>query len=110
MTTMMRPDLQSPPPPVKLPTKRWIPFALLFIVLGLGYLSFTWAIGAVIHSRPVVMVPDLNSKSISDALTLLSQAHLGLIKEGEQFDKRYPARTIIRQNPAAGTMVREGHV
>jgi beta-lactam-binding protein with PASTA domain len=107
----MRPDLQSPPPPpVKLPTKRWIPFAMIFIALGLAYLSFSWAIGAVIHSRPVVMVPDLNSKSISDALTLLSQNHLGLIKEGEQFDKRYPARTIIRQNPAAGTMVREGHV
>src|SRR3989338_3387501 len=110
MTTPPRPDLgalSSLPPPRPI---RWMPVVFLMGVIAGVYFSFKWAIGAVIHSRPVVMVPDLNGKSVSDALTLLSRTHLGLIKEGEQFDKRFPAGTIVRQNPTAGMMVRERHV
>jgi serine/threonine-protein kinase len=89
---------------------RWAPVAFLVLAVLAAYFSFTWAVGAIIHSRTVVMVPDLNGKSATDALTLLSQTHLGLLKEGEQFDKRYPAGTILRQNPPAGMMVREGRL
>ena len=109
--TPSRPDLgtlASQPPPPR--THRWLPLLLLILAIILGYLTFKWAIGAAIHSRPVVMVPDLNGKSVADALTLLSQSHLGLTKEGEQYDKRFPAGTIVRQNPSAGMMVREGHL
>jgi beta-lactam-binding protein with PASTA domain len=109
--TPSRPDLNtlSPLPPGH-PPNRWLPILLGILVLLICYLSFKWAVGAVIHSRPVVMVPDLNGKSVADALNLLSQSRLGLTKEGEQFDKRFPAGTIVRQNPAAGMMVREGHL
>ena len=106
----MRPELGTPlgsPGPTH---RRWVPLVLVALAASLVYFSFKWAIGAVIHSRAVVMVPDLNSKSVSEALTLLSQSRLGLIKEGEQFDKRFPAGTIIRQNPPAGMMVREGRL
>jgi len=110
MPTYTRPDLGSlatPPPPKP---ARWLPVLLPVLVLLLAYVSFRWAVGAVIHSRTVVRVPDLNGKSVSDALNLLSPARLGLLKEGEQFDKRFPAGTILRQNPSAGMRVREGHV
>jgi eukaryotic-like serine/threonine-protein kinase len=109
-TMSTRPDLGSAmtPPPAK--PSRWMPFLLLILALLLGYLSLQWALGALIHSRPVVMVPELNGKSPADALNLLSSSRLAVLKEGEQFDKRFPAGTIVRQTPAAGVMVRQGHV
>jgi beta-lactam-binding protein with PASTA domain len=111
MESPTRPDLGSLTPlPTTRPPNRWAPWLSLILALLIGYLGFKWAIGAVIHSRPVVMVPDLNGKSVVDALNLLSQSHLGLSKESEQFDKRFPAGTIVRQNPVAGMMVREGHI
>lgn len=88
----------------------------LLIVLLVGvvgaalYFSFDWAMGAVIHNRAAVMVPDLTGKGVPEALSLLSQAHLGMVKESEQFDKNYPAGTVIRQNPPPGMTVREGRV
>lgn len=82
----------------------------LGLVLGMAYITFDWAVGAVIHYRRVVMTPDLSGKSVMESLNLLGPSHLGLTKEGEQFDKRYPAGTIVRQNPPPGTMVREGRL
>lgn len=109
--TTPRPDLSSIPSTPQPPRPgKWVPPALIFIAVAIGYLSFKWAIGAVIHSRAVVMVPDLNGKTVGEALTLLSPSHLGLIKDGEQFDKRFPSGTVVRQNPNAGMMVREGHM
>lgn len=90
--------------------KRLLPFVAFVAFASLFYFSFEWAVGAVIHDRKVSMVPDLTSKSVSDALNLLQEGHLGLAKEGEQFDKSYPAGTIVRQNPPAGMMVREGRI
>ncbi len=75
-----------------------------------AYLSFDWAVGAAIHSRKVVLVPDLSAKAVNDALNILAPLGLGLEKEGEQFDKRFPAGAIVRQTPAAGMSVREGRI
>src|ERR1051325_6005160 len=83
--------------------------ALLTAVLA-AYLTFDWAVGAAIHNRKVVLVPDLSAKAVNDALNLLSPLGLGLEKEGEQFDKHFPAGTIVRQTPVAGMQVREGRV
>jgi len=105
-----RPDLNAPLPVPVRSSSRWLPYLSIILAVLVGYVSFRWAVGAVVHSRPVVMVPDLNGKAVTDALTLLSRSHLALIKEGEQFDKRFPAGTIVRQNPAGGMTVREGHV
>lgn len=87
-----------------------LPLTAILCALALGYLAFDWAVGAVIHSRRVVQVPDLSSKSVPDALNLLSPLHLGLVKEDEQFDKRFPAGAIIHQTPRAGMPVREGRI
>lgn len=72
------------------------------------YFSFDWATGALVHQRKEVTVPDLTGKSVVDALALTGQVKLGLMKESDQFDKRFPAGVIIRQSPGAGVPVREG--
>lgn len=87
-----------------------LPIVALVFALGLAYWAFDWAMGAVIHIRQVVQVPDLSSKSVPDALNLLAPLHLGLVKEDEQFDKRFPAGAIIHQTPRAGMPVREGRI
>ncbi|HVO33688.1 MAG TPA: PASTA domain-containing protein [Elusimicrobiota bacterium] len=90
--------------------KRLIPAIFLGVALAVVYFSFDWAVGAAIHNRKVVMVPDVTGKSVMDALNLLGPLQLGVSKEGEQFDKRYPAGTVVHQNPPPGMMVREGRI
>jgi len=90
--------------------KKWGPYVLLVLVAFVGYFAFDWAVGAVIHSRKVVQVPDLSAKPVNDALNLLAPLGLGLEKEGEQFDKRFPAGAIVHQTPPAGMPVREGRI
>ncbi len=90
--------------------KRIAPILALCLAVAMMYYSFDWAVGAAIHNRRTVTVPDLSGKSVMDALTLLGPLQLGLNKEGEQFDKLHPAGTIVHQNPPGGMMVREGRV
>src|SRR5271165_3922863 len=90
--------------------RRILPYLALGTALLAAYFSFDWAVGAAIHSRKVVLVPDLSSKAVNDALNLLAPLGLGLEKEGEQYDKRFPAGAIVQQTPAAGMSVREGRI
>jgi len=90
--------------------KKFLPYLALGAIAVALYLSFNWAVGAAIHSRRVVMVPDLSSKSVGEALEIVSQQQLGLEKEGEQYDKLHPAGTIVHQTPPPGMMVREGRI
>ncbi len=90
--------------------KKFGPYLLVGLAVVVAYLGFDWAVGAAIHNRKVVQVPDLSSKAVNDALNLLAPLGLGLEKEGEQFDKRFPAGAIVRQTPPAGMPVREGRI
>jgi beta-lactam-binding protein with PASTA domain len=90
--------------------RKWGPYVLLVLAVTAGYLAFDWAMGAVIHSRKVVQVPDLSTKSVNDALNILGSLGLGLEKEGEQYDKRFPDGAIVHQTPPAGMPVREGRI
>ena len=88
-------------------------FVLGLIALFLGaiaFVSFDWALSALVHSRKEVPVPDITHKQVSDALDLLESPKLALRKIGSEFDASLPAGTIIRQLPTAGTTVREGKV
>lgn len=75
-----------------------------------AYFLFNWTVTGIIHSRKEVMVPDLKGKSLTEAVSLLSPLNLGLKKEDEEFDKNYPAGTVVRQNPMPGLTVREGKI
>lgn len=74
------------------------------------YLLFDWSVGAVIHSRKTVLVPDLKGTTLADAITQVSALNLGIRKEGEEFNQAVPAGTIVRQNPPAGMSVRENKI
>ena len=87
---------------------QWAILALLGLVFF--YLLFDWGMGAVIHSRKTVLVPDLNGKTLTDAVTALSALNLGIKKEGETFDQNVPAGIVVRQNPLAGMAVRESKI
>jgi eukaryotic-like serine/threonine-protein kinase len=89
---------------------KWGPWVLLGLLVIVSYMAFDWAMGAIIHNRKVVQVPDLSAKAVNDALNILSPLGLGLEKEGEQFDKRFPAGAIVHQTPAPGMPVREGRI
>jgi eukaryotic-like serine/threonine-protein kinase len=86
------------------------PILGLLAAIGLAYLSFDWAVGALIHGRRVVQVPDLSAKSVQDALNMLGPLDLGLVKEDEKFDKRFPAGAIVHQTPRPGMQVRTGRI
>jgi serine/threonine-protein kinase len=67
-----------------------------------------WGIEGAIHNRPVQIVPDLKSRSISGALDMLAPLKLSLLKDGSEFNSSVPIGSILRQRPPAGTKVREG--
>ena len=77
---------------------------------GLCVFLLRWGIEGAIHNRPVQVVPDLRGKSVPAALDLLSPLNLAVRKEGTEFNDSVPPGAVLRQNPPAGTKVREGKV
>lgn len=86
----------------------WGFVALFFIVLIV--VSADWALGALIHTRKEVSVPDLLHKPVSQALGLLAQQNLALKQAGAEFAKDVPPGSVLRQIPSAGSTVREGRI
>lgn len=79
--------------------------AVLLVVLWFGG---QWALEGLVHSRKTQTVPDLKGRSIAAALDALAPLNIGLRKTGTEFDAAVPIASIVRQDPAAGTVVREG--
>lgn len=71
---------------------------------------FNHVMDKIIHSKKDVVVPQLQGKSFESAIDLLSQLNLGLIKEAEEYDTKFPPSTILRQYPQAGMTVRENKI
>ncbi len=96
---------------IKKPNKK-IVFALILILVFAGtiYFSAEWALDALIHTRAEVPVPDIAKKSVSNGLDLLASSNLAMKKAGEEFAAGVPAGFVVRQVPAAGSIVREGRV
>lgn len=103
--------LEDKPVVIKSIFKVILILGLIAVFLGaIAFVSFDWALSALVHSRKEVLVPDITNKKIVEALDLLEGPKLALRKIGSEFDNNLPAGTIIRQLPAAGTSVREGKV
>ncbi len=73
-----------------------------------AYFTLNWGLEGVIHTRKTQTVPDLKSRSIAAALDQLAPLNLGLRKTGVEFDATVPISSVLRQDPPAGTIVREG--
>ena len=92
-------------------SRKWLAFVLIplfFIVLIL--IAADWVVGALVHSRKEVTVPDLTKKSVSQALGLLASQNLALKQAGVEFAQNVPPGSVLRQIPSAGSTVREGRV
>ncbi len=121
--TPSRPDLgtlASQPPPPR--THRWLPLLLLILAIILGYLTFKWAIGAAIHSRPVVMVchlikitlsqggetlfvPDLAGQPFRNAQTTLQNTGLGVGEVEHRPSLRYEKDMVMATDPPSSAVV-----
>jgi len=102
----------STPGPVRTePTKsnrgRWFVFGLVgfFAVIGMAALGYWFATKSTITT---VQTPSVVGKSVSDANTTLTEAKLKLGLQTPQNDDKAPIGTILSQDPAAGTSIKEG--
>ncbi len=92
-------------------TVRLWEFLLVGVILAaLAFFLGQWALEGVIHSRKTETVPDLKGRSLEAALDALSPLNLGLKKESVEFDASVPIDSVVRQEPAPGTVVREGKI
>lgn len=86
----------------------WIAALLLTAALAAGLGG--WVLEGVVHSRKTQTVPDLKGLSLAAAVDMLAPVNLGLRKEASEFDASVPVQAVLRQNPPAGTVVREGKI
>lgn len=78
---------------------------VVFLVVGF---SINRVMLALLHSRPEVVVPKIEGKSLMEALRVVSSVDLSLQQESVDFDESLPAGTIVRQHPPSGMQVRAG--
>ncbi len=83
---------------------------LVLFFAGLIFVSADWVLGALIHTRKEVTVPDLTKKPVSQALDLLAQQNLAAKQAGVEFAQDVPPGSVLRQIPSAGSTVREGRI
>ncbi len=87
---------------------RIVVYGFIFTVFLL--LLLNWTLETIIHSRKEVVVPNLIGKNLYESLDLLEPLNLGLRKSAVEYDKNLPTGVVIRQNPSAGMIVREGKI
>ncbi len=85
-------------------------FMVCIFFVGLIIVSADWVMGALIHTRKEVTVPDLTKKPVSQALDLLAKQNLAAKQAGVEFDQNVPPGSVLRQIPSAGSTVREGRI
>lgn len=90
---------------------KWLIIGMVVLFFaGLIAVSADWVMGALIHTRKEVTVPDLTKKPVSQALDLLAQQNLAAKQAGVEFAQEVPPGSVLRQIPSAGSTVREGRV
>ncbi len=99
----------------KKPKSHWLRKLIIFFVIVAVFavtalLSLDWVMGALVHTRKEVQVPDLTKKPVSQALGLLAAQNLALKQAGVEFAQNVPPGSVLRQIPSAGSTVREGRV
>ena len=66
--------------------------------------------GALVHTRKEVQVPDITKKPVTSALNSLAAVNLAMKQAGLEFAEDVPPGSVLRQLPSAGSTVREGRV
>lgn len=90
---------------------RWFAALVVFVFFAaLIFVSIDWVLGALVHTRQEVQVPDLAGKPVTTALDSLATVNLALKQAGVEFAEDVPPGSVLRQIPSAGSTVREGRV
>lgn len=90
---------------------KWmIALVVILFFAGLIFVSIDWVLGALVHTRQEVQVPDITKKPVTVALNALGNVNLALKQAGVEFAEGIPPGSVLRQIPAAGSTVREGRV
>ncbi|MBO7238747.1 MAG: PASTA domain-containing protein, partial [Elusimicrobiaceae bacterium] len=69
-----------------------------------------WVLGALVHTRKEVQVPDITQKPVTTALNALASVNLALKQAGVEYAEGIPPGSVLRQIPSAGSTVREGRI
>ncbi len=89
----------------------WIVVLLVFFFfIALIFVSIDWVMGALVHTRKEVSVPDITNKPVTTALNSLASVNLALKQAGIEYAEGIPPGSVLRQIPSAGTKVREGRI
>lgn len=90
---------------------KWFAAAVIFVFFALLiFVSIDWVLGALVHTRQEVQVPDITQKPVTTALESLATVNLALKQAGVEFAEGVPPGSVLRQIPSAGSTVREGRV
>ncbi|MBR3604294.1 MAG: PASTA domain-containing protein [Elusimicrobiaceae bacterium] len=90
---------------------KWFIALVVFVFFGLLiFVSIDWVLGALVHTRQEVQVPDITQKPVTTALDSLATVNLALKQAGLEFAEGVPPGSVLRQIPSAGSTVREGRV
>lgn len=90
---------------------KWFAAAVIFVFFALLiFVSIDWVLGALVHTRQEVQVPDITQKPVTTALDSLATVNLALKQAGVEFAEGVPPGSVLRQIPSAGSTVREGRV
>jgi serine/threonine-protein kinase len=89
-------------------TTHWEIAVISAAFLAFAFWALNWGVEGLVHNRKTQTVPDLKGRSLAAALDLLAPLNVGLRKTGVEFDAAVPISSILRQDPPAGTVVREG--
>jgi len=91
-------------------TKWLIAVLLLIFFIALIVVSTDWVLGALVHTRKEVQVPDITQKPVTTALNALASVNLALKQAGVEYAEGVAPGSVLRQIPSAGTTVREGRI
>lgn len=90
---------------------KWVAALLVLVFfVALIFISIDWVLGALVHTRKEVQVPDITQKPVTTALNALASVNLALKQAGVEFAEGVPPGSVLRQIPSAGSTVREGRV
>lgn len=90
---------------------KWIAAGVVFVFFVLLiFISIDWVMGALVHTRQEVQVPDITEKPVTAALNSLATVNLAMKQAGVEYAENVPPGSVLRQIPSAGSTVREGRV
>lgn len=92
-------------------SRMWVVAIILFVLfVAVLLIAGDWVLGALVHTRQEVQVPDIKNKPVTTALNALASVNLALKQAGVEYAEGVPPGSILRQIPSAGSTVREGRV